>query len=215
MDRKYPSVPMGAGVLHAKRATYSPETHQLLKVLMAESRLTMLQRKQLGASLRQGDSLPAQPQPAHCPSSLPRANNPFEANNPFRLGCRRLRDTILSSGAYERDRFVPAHPRIDKDGEKRTFQDKMSFGRVMPPSPRNKKSKFRRPSSPPAQAEMDRFDELVQEVNERVQFLKEMEDLGQAHKYYPIIQQEIAAKVREMERIDKERCKELEIGPDK
>lgn len=76
---------------------------------MAESRLTMLQRKQLGASLRQGDSLPAQPLPAHSPASLPRA--PVDANNSFRLGCRRLRDTILSSGAYERDPFVPAHPR--------------------------------------------------------------------------------------------------------
>lgn len=51
---------------------------------------------------------------------------------------------------------------------------------------------------------------VVQEVDERVQFLKDMEVLGQAHKYYPIIRQEIAAKVREMERIDKERCKELE-----
>ena len=51
---------------------------------------------------------------------------------------------------------------------------------------------------------------VVQEVNERVQFLKDMEALGQAHKYYPIIRQEIAAKVREMERIDKERCRELE-----
>lgn len=48
-----------------------------------------------------------------------------------------------------------------------------------------------------------------------MEFLKEMEDLGQAHKYYPIIQQEIAAKAREMERIDKERCKELEMGPKK
>ncbi len=51
---------------------------------------------------------------------------------------------------------------------------------------------------------------VVHEVNERVQFLKDMEALGQGHKYYPIIQQEIAAKVREMERIDKERCQDLE-----
>lgn len=55
---------------------------------------------------------------------------------------------------------------------------------------------------------------VVQEVNERVLFLKDMEVLGQAHKYYPIIRQEIAAKVREMERIDKERCRELEKSVD-
>jgi hypothetical protein len=41
-----------------------------------------------------------------------------------------------------------------------------------------------------------------------------MEALGQAHKYYPIIRQEIAAKVHEMERIDKERCKKLEANTD-
>ncbi|KAK3907951.1 UPF0193 protein EVG1 [Frankliniella fusca] len=210
MDRRHVRVPVGAGVLHCARATYSPETHQLLRVLMAESRLTMLQRKQLGDSLREGRSLPAQPPTAHAPASLPRAPVDGPPAGAFRLGCRRLQDAIVSSGAYERERFVPAHPRIDKEKEKRSFQDKMSFGKEMPPSPRSKKGKVWRSSSQETGPDIDRFDELVHEVNERVQFLKDMEALGQGHKYYPIIQQEIAAKVREMERIDKERCRELE-----
>ena len=47
---------------------------------------------------------------------------------------------------------------VDKEREKHVFQDKMSFGKEMPPSPR-RKAKHRRASSASPKTEPDRFDE--------------------------------------------------------
>lgn len=57
--------------------------------------------------------------------------------------------------------------------------------------------------------ERDRFDELVAEIQERWDFLKEMEALGRGRQYYNIINTEISQKLREMEIIDKQRSAAL------
>lgn len=57
--------------------------------------------------------------------------------------------------------------------------------------------------------EIDRFEELVNEVRERREFLAEMEALGQGKKYQRIILTEISQKMREMEIIDKKRSEEV------
>ncbi|OXB77512.1 UNVERIFIED_CONTAM: hypothetical protein H355_015804 [Colinus virginianus] len=57
--------------------------------------------------------------------------------------------------------------------------------------------------------ELDRFEELLKEVQERREFLAEMEALGQGKKYQRIIFSEISQKMREMEIIDKKRSEEV------
>ncbi|NXC71008.1 EVG1 protein, partial [Anhinga anhinga] len=57
--------------------------------------------------------------------------------------------------------------------------------------------------------EPDRFEELVNEVQERREFLSEMEALGQGKKYRRIVLTEISQKMREMEIIDKKRSEEI------
>ncbi|OXB60865.1 hypothetical protein ASZ78_014417 [Callipepla squamata] len=57
--------------------------------------------------------------------------------------------------------------------------------------------------------ELDRFEELLNEVQERREFLAEMEALGQGKKYQRIIFSEISQKMREMEIIDKKRSEEV------
>lgn len=47
---------------------------------------------------------------------------------------------------------------------------------------------------------------MVNEIKEREEWLHEMEDLGEGHKYKLLIQQQIEARVREMEK--------LKIAPD-
>ena len=47
------------------------------------------------------------------------------------------------------------------------------------------------------------------EVKERQDFLKDMQALGEAKKYQLIIQQEVAAKIRQMKAIDSKKCEEL------
>lgn len=57
--------------------------------------------------------------------------------------------------------------------------------------------------------ELDRFDELVKEIQDRKEFLAAMETLGQGKQYRGIILAEISQKLREMEDIDRRRSKEL------
>ncbi|XP_049801543.1 UPF0193 protein EVG1 homolog [Schistocerca nitens] len=57
--------------------------------------------------------------------------------------------------------------------------------------------------------ESDRFQELVADIEDIFNFLEEMRVLGKEKHYWPVVQQQIAAKIRQMEKIDKQRSKEL------
>lgn len=50
---------------------------------------------------------------------------------------------------------------------------------------------------------------VVQGIRERMDFLHDMENLGMGKKYRPIIQQEIAQKIRLIESLDKQTSEEL------
>jgi hypothetical protein len=50
---------------------------------------------------------------------------------------------------------------------------------------------------------------VEEEVQDRLEFLLEMKELGFEKKYHPIIAQQVAAKVREMKAIDPQRCQDL------
>jgi hypothetical protein len=52
---------------------------------------------------------------------------------------------------------------------------------------------------------------VIEEVQDRLEFLLEMKELGYEKKYRPIIEQQVAAKVREMKAIDPQRCQDLGI----
>jgi hypothetical protein len=53
---------------------------------------------------------------------------------------------------------------------------------------------------------------VVEEVQDRLEFLLEMKALGYEKKYRPIIEQQVASKVRQMKKIDPQRCQELGIS---
>lgn len=50
---------------------------------------------------------------------------------------------------------------------------------------------------------------MVQGIQERMEFLDDMECLGMGKKYRPIIQQEIAQKLRLIDSVDKQKSKEV------
>jgi hypothetical protein len=50
---------------------------------------------------------------------------------------------------------------------------------------------------------------VVEEVQERLEFLLEMKELGYEKQYRPIIEQQVADKVRQMKTIDPQRCQDL------
>lgn len=51
---------------------------------------------------------------------------------------------------------------------------------------------------------------MIRGIQERMEFLSDMECLGMGKKYRPIIQQEVAHKLRLIESIDKQKYKEIQ-----
>uniref|UniRef100_A0A8C0VXC0 Uncharacterized protein n=1 Tax=Castor canadensis TaxID=51338 RepID=A0A8C0VXC0_CASCN len=93
----------------------------------------------------------------------------------------------------------------DLEKEKRRLQNIFATGK----DPEEQKRK-----APPVQQEdpapeLDRFEELVKEIQERKEFLAAMEALGQGKQYQGIILTEISQKLREMEDVDRKRSEEL------
>ncbi|XP_017716787.1 PREDICTED: UPF0193 protein EVG1 isoform X4 [Rhinopithecus bieti] len=109
-----------------------------------------------------------------------------------------------ANGAYSREQFKPQATR-DLEKEKQRLQNIFAMGK----DPEERKRK-----APPARQEVpaperDRFEELVKEIQERKEFLTDMEALGQGKQYRGIILAEISQKLREMEDIDRRRSEEL------
>ncbi|XP_063796633.1 UPF0193 protein EVG1 isoform X2 [Pseudophryne corroboree] len=209
MSRKDGSiqVPRGTGFWsNAKPVHYSKETQDLLKVMMQESKLTNFQRRQIGERLLSGEALPIQ---CHPSSSITQHNPPVSVIQPIKTSIASARPTLRpekrckAGDAYIREKFQPQATR-DLNKEKIRLQNIMATGKEQP-EPRRLPPQ----TEDMEQEERDRFDELVAEIQERWDFLEEMEALGQGKQYHSIINTEISQKRREMEIIDKQRSSEL------
>ncbi|XP_066246066.1 UPF0193 protein EVG1 homolog [Euwallacea similis] len=181
------------GILHPAKATYSPETHQFLKVLMEESKLSMMQRKKVNYFLRNGEPLPTL-------GSWSRNRRSKILEVTIRPGSskKRSRDDIVSSGAYEREPFRATCPVVDREREKEKLANKMAYNKDILVT---KEKIIRKIESEEVKVDPNKFDQLVQDIKEREQWLKEMEELGQGDKYRVIIEQQIQNKVIEMKRL--------------
>ncbi|KAJ9577194.1 hypothetical protein L9F63_006251 [Diploptera punctata] len=197
----------GEGILHSHKVQYSKETHQLIKVLLEESKLTILQRQQVQNSLRNGEPLPPLSLGKNIKSSVQGKKSPSVKFQIFHK--KRTHDDIVRSGAYEREPFVSIHPKVDKEKEKQKFQSLMAYGKVIPPTPIHK-SRLPPRAQLHTPLERDRFAELIEEINERLHFVMEMKELGCEKNYQSMIEQQIAAKLREMKKIDPQRCLEFQ-----
>uniref|UniRef100_A0A8C6ZMV0 EVG1 protein n=1 Tax=Nothoprocta perdicaria TaxID=30464 RepID=A0A8C6ZMV0_NOTPE len=157
-----------------------------------------------------GDTLPLQCSPT-C-SKDPRPAEPALAPPklclPGRLPAKPLlRPAKLcqAGDAYSREQFKP-QARRDLEREKQRLQSILATGKDVV----EHKAKQPPPRTEEEEApEVDRFEELVNEVEERKEFLAEMEALGQGKRYRGIVLTEISQKLREMEMIDKKRSKEM------
>ncbi|XP_037016369.2 UPF0193 protein EVG1 isoform X2 [Artibeus jamaicensis] len=176
--------------------------------MMKESQLTEFQQRHIMDAMKRGDTLPV-----HCsPTSSQRALPPKQPDSavclpPILVARPHLRPASLcqANGAYSREQFKPRATR-DLEKEKRRLQNIFATGK-------DKGERKRKP--PPVKQhkapspELDRFEELVKEIQERKEFLADMEALGQGRQYQGIILAEISQKLREMEDIDHQRSEEL------
>ncbi|XP_017770947.1 PREDICTED: UPF0193 protein EVG1 homolog [Nicrophorus vespilloides] len=181
------------GVFQHAKVNYSPETTRFLQTLINESKMTTMQRNRINYSLRSGEPLPSLAVGERKGGSRNREPKVY-----IRPGSskRRSLDSILKSGAYSREQFTPTVPRVDREKAKEELQQRMAFGRKgKPPIVEARKQKREEPK------EMNRFDEIKQEIKEREEWLKEMEALGEGDKYRLVINQQIQDRIREMRRM--------------
>uniref|UniRef100_F7HWU8 Chromosome 22 open reading frame 23 n=1 Tax=Callithrix jacchus TaxID=9483 RepID=F7HWU8_CALJA len=169
-----------------KKTTYTPGTCELLEG---------------------GDALPLQCSPTSSQRVLPSKQTASPIYLPPILAAHpHLRPASLcqANGAYSREQFKPRATR-DLEKEKRRLQNIFATGKD--PEERKRKARPGRQQAPAP--EQDRFEELVKEIQERKEFLADMEALGQGKQYRGIILAEISQKLREMEDIDHKRSEEL------
>ncbi|XP_012943132.1 UPF0193 protein EVG1 [Aplysia californica] len=198
------------GFWNAPQVVYSKQTHDLLKDMMRESKLTNFQQRHLQKTLKEGGQLPTRVLP-----TTSKVNNqkmkavapaPKVLNPKTYSGGVRSKDTMEAMGAFVKPEYVPQRGFTRSAREKEKLANIMAYGKDQPRIPMEKvKARLRTPSPLP-----DRFDELQSEIQERREFLQEMEALGKGEQYRSMIATEISQKVREMEIIDKKRTAELQ-----
>ncbi|WAQ97325.1 EVG1-like protein [Mya arenaria] len=204
------------GFWNAPKVQYSPQTHQLLKNMMQESKLTNFQQRHLEKQLRGGGTLPAQCNPtssARRKQALPPPKPPKVLNPKNYHHNIRTKEAIEATGAYERPKYEPgpSHWSRNSAKEKEKLANMMAFGQdIDPQAERMKQLQELRNMPYEEEPVVDRFDELQMEIDERRQFLSQMEAVGQGAKHRSVIETQISQLIREMEVIDKKRTKELE-----
>lgn len=103
---------------------------------MQESKLTMFQRQKVNYSLRSGDPLPN----FHTKLIGTRTTPPEIIFKPD-TSRRRQYNSIVESGAYERDKYVPQQRVVDREFAKKHLQDFMAYGKELKDKPKPVKKK--------------------------------------------------------------------------
>ncbi|NXL33397.1 EVG1 protein, partial [Glaucidium brasilianum] len=195
------------GVEPARAAVF---THtSCFSAMMEESKLTRFQKQYLMDCVKRGDALPLQCHPTFGEEPVPAAPA-FSPSvcQPSRLSAKphlRPARVCQAGDAYTREKFKP-QARRDLEKEKQRLQNILATGKdVVEHKVKQMPVQTKEEEIP----EPDRFEELVNEVQERREFLAEMEALGQDKKYRSIVLTEISQKMREMEIIDKKRSDKM------
>ncbi|XP_040493444.1 UPF0193 protein EVG1 isoform X3 [Ursus americanus] len=158
--------------------------------MMKESKLTNFQQRHIMDTVKRGDTLPLQCSPTSSQRASPSKQPAVAIYLPPILAARpHLRPASLcqANGAYSREPFKPQATR-DLEKEKRRLQNIFATG---------KDSEEWKRKPPPVRQEdsapkLDRFEELVKEIQERKEFLAGMEALGQGRQYQGLILAEIS-----------------------
>ena len=189
------------------RHSYSGDTERIIHELAKETRLTQLQQKGLFLHLLQRDgSLESAAEHAH----LQFSNNVHQAKKTKKklesVKSLRKKTDILKSGCYERDRYVPFKGREISDRDKDNLIFKLAYGCPRPDTPDTEEVFKTSKTRENEKKHKPRREELFDEITERLEFLDEMNMVSSQHHkrdYISIVKQEIAAKVKELEVLEK------------
>ncbi|KAI9206962.1 uncharacterized protein BJ171DRAFT_472945 [Polychytrium aggregatum] len=194
-----------------KTSSLSAETQGLFKYMMKSSRLSHSQQRYLDELVKDGYSLPPTPSQASItqvrgPIPRPISLGIFEQKpaDTFARPGLRTRDQIVMTGAYEPDEWRPS-PHKDSSKEKDRLQNLMANGFQsaksasgdddigIPVSKLGRRRAGAKAIEHTDQApELDEFEMVVEEINERRKWLDDMIALGRGEPFKRQIQNEIA-----------------------
>ncbi|XP_068448310.1 UPF0193 protein EVG1-like isoform X1 [Clinocottus analis] len=178
---------------------YSKETQDMLRSMMQQSRFTNLQRKQVNECLMKGAALPL----TFYPTSSTSPTEPKTTKSVQRhLLCtpqKRTAEACRSGNSYVREKFHPG-PSRDLEKEKVRLQNILATGKEEPTP-----AFYRKVPTCPNPEQKDRYQEVLDEIEDRRQFLADMSSLGQEKPYINIINTEISQRIRELKVLDKTR----------
>ncbi|XP_061087891.1 UPF0193 protein EVG1 isoform X2 [Conger conger] len=203
------NVPEG-GLWNSPRVKdYSKETQEMLQLMMREAKLTHRQQRQLKMVVKKEGALPVIHHSRPVTSS-PQLNIQAKAGDFSGKRQKRSAEMCRSGNSYKREMFRPSATR-DLEMEKMRLQNMLVDGKKELKSC----SKQSVPSAEGEPEDIDRFQEVVDEIKDRMEFLEEMSALGKRKQYQNIIEVEISQKIRELELIDKTFSADLKSEPDR
>uniref|UniRef100_A0A1A8G4Z3 Chromosome 22 open reading frame 23 n=1 Tax=Nothobranchius korthausae TaxID=1143690 RepID=A0A1A8G4Z3_9TELE len=159
------------------------EALDMQRLRKEESVLTSQQREQTNHSKVEAASRPVT-------SSLLRES--IQRHQP-QTSRRRCAETCRLN--YEQEKFCPG-PTRDLEKEKRRLQSIFAVGKEESSS---SESPRKTPVQEPEASEIDHFQEVLNEIEERRQFLADMAALGQEDRYADMIDTEITQRIRELD----------------
>ena len=189
--------------------SYSTETEKIIKELAKETQLTQLQKKGLFLHLLNKEESFISKSESVLPNH---SETPYHKKKRKKLqavvGSLRKKDAIVQSGCYERDNFIPFKGKQISERDKDSFIFKLAYGCPRPDTPDMKEihklCKYHKTSS--SGSNKSRKEELLDEISDRMKFLDEMQKVSSQHYdkgYIPVIKQEIALKLKELQELEK------------
>ncbi|XP_036338405.1 UPF0193 protein EVG1 homolog [Rhagoletis pomonella] len=191
-------IPQG-GLFHTPKFEYSKETADLLTALMAESKMSMMMRKKINYHLRNGEPLP-KPEPPRFNTKDPETGA-LDILRHARLAKRKSLEQILASDAYKLPPYRPKPTnRMPTEKEKKLLQEAMSGMRLAETSLKAKrKPKSRNDFNA---TEENLIDELLDQINERANWLAEMEELGEGKRFRNEVREQITERLRHIKALE-------------
>ncbi|KAI1886736.1 hypothetical protein AGOR_G00198880 [Albula goreensis] len=177
---------------------YSKETQKMLKVMMQESKLTQLQQRRIYSNVKKEGALPVI---STSQSPSPKPSTQEKATGLPSRRQKRSAEMCRSGNGYRREMFRPSATR-DLEKEKKRLQGLFSGEKE---EPKRCSPAQDTPNEQGEPEDRDRFEEVVDEIKDRMDFLDEMSALGRRDHYRNIIHTEISQKIRELELINKTR----------
>lgn len=190
------------GFLHNPKVNYSKETQDLMKILMEESRLTMLQRKKINNHLRNGEPLPPTVQEQSNKRPMKQEHDP-QYYYRTRSCRRRTLESIMESDAFNIEKYIPKNAfKEPSEKAKLKLQQQMSGLNVDPDLAKMKiKNKYKHRNNFLDDDNFDPETEILKEIQERIDWLDDMEKMGEAKKHRIVIQSQIQDKLAELKKI--------------